>query len=75
VDPVTHDALNAAEEAVRWLVARCRRGGRLHRRDPRAVSRVRRTGKGHLGAIASLRQLLEAAGGEEAGAWDDGRGA
>jgi hypothetical protein len=56
VDLVTEKALSAAEEAVRWLVERCRRGGRLYQRAPRAVAQVSRTGKWHLNAIAQLRK-------------------
>jgi hypothetical protein len=67
VDPVTQNALSAAEEAVRWLVEQCRRNGRLYQRAPRAVAQVSRTGKWHLNAISVLRRALddEAEGGKQ----------
>ena len=67
MDPVTQNALSAAEEAVRWLVEQCRRGGRLYSRDPRAVAQVSRTGKWHLAAIDALRRALadEGEGGQQ----------
>jgi hypothetical protein len=58
VDPVTPDALRAAEEAVHRLVRECRRGGSLYARDPRAVTRLGRTARWLLWAIASLRRAL-----------------
>jgi hypothetical protein len=60
LDPVTQNALAAAEEAVHSLVAQCRRGGGLHQANPRAVAQVSRTGKWHLSAIAALRKVLDA---------------
>jgi hypothetical protein len=65
VDPVTQNALGAAEEAVRWLLEQCRRGGRLYPRSPRVVAQVTRTGKWHLNAIAALRRVLDDEGGDD----------
>jgi hypothetical protein len=58
VDPVTPDALRAAEEAVHSLLRECRRGGPLYARDLRAVTRLGRTARWLLSAIASLRRAL-----------------
>jgi hypothetical protein len=75
VDPVTENALRAAEEAVQSLVAQCRRGGRLYNRNPRAVAQVSRTAKWHLAAIDALRKALDAANNSQGGEDDHKRGA
>jgi hypothetical protein len=52
------DAIPAAEEAARRLVAECRKGGALYRHSPRAVAQVSRTARWLLNALERLRREL-----------------
>jgi hypothetical protein len=58
VDPVTPNALRAAQDAVTGLVEACRKPGPLYRRSPRAVAQVSRTGKWLLNALEALHREL-----------------
>jgi hypothetical protein len=59
VNESTMDMLRAAEEAVRRLIEECRKNGSFYARSPKTVAHISRTGKWHLNAIASLRQVLD----------------
>ena len=65
MDPMTLEALRAAEEAVRRLVEECAKQKALYARGPRAVAQVSRTGKWLLNAIVALHRELEKHAGQQ----------